>query len=406
MILKTGIPKLDEALQGGISKNKSMMLYSTPGVESIPFAFQLLHTRLEEGDKVIYLVNNKKPDSVRFMIKDYGWDVSEYEKKGMFVFFDAYSGLIGLESEERYKTKEVNNLEKIRTDLFAALEEMKDDKNTIMVFDSLSTLIDMCGNTDMIGECVNKCFPDLEKLNVTPIFLFTAWAYDSSMLDKIRGFFDCVVDLKAIEEKVILRNYFTVHKADWADGIKKQGVPFKVTRPGGIKVYIPKLLVTGPFNAGKSSFIHSASTKAVSVDRLGTTIALDHGHVDYEGFSVDLWGTPGQERFDPIIKNLGGESMGVIIVVDSTDPAGFARAKELVGVTKTEGLPLVIAANKSDMDGALKVDEVKERMGLPDDLPVIAVTAEDITQVKKDNICKLKDDDIHSVLHEIFKRVV
>ena len=76
---------------------------------------------------------------------------------------------------------------------------------------------------------------------------------------------------------------------------------FKIVKPGGIKAFIPKVLVTGPFNAGKSTFVRALSTRSVSVDRMGTTIALDHGHIEYGDVTADIFGTPGQARFDPIL---------------------------------------------------------------------------------------------------------
>jgi len=405
MPLKTGIPKLDELLDGGIEEKKSILFYTTPGVENIPFAFQLLYNRLQQGDNAIYLVNTKKPDAVRFMLANYGWDVSEFEKKGKFAFFDAYSGLLGLNSKERFSVKNTSSIEEIKKELTKAMGELKNN-NTILVFDSLSNLLDLCGTPESTLACLKNCMPDIQKSNATPIFLFTAWAYDKDILNQIRTFFECVIDLKAIERKVILRNYFSVSKAIWLKKISKNEVPFKIVKPGGVRVYIPKILVTGPYHAGKTSFIHSASTKAVSVNRLGTTIALDHGHVDFNGFAVDLWGTPGQERFDPILELLGGESLGVVVVVDSTDPKGFARAKEMLELTKTEGLPSVVAANKSDLKGALTPDEIRKRMKLPNDIQIVPIVADDLKQVKDGEPCKLRQKDIESVLSKLFEMVV
>jgi len=405
MGLKTGIIKLDELLNGGIKENKSILFYTSPGVEDLPFAFQTLYTRLQEGDHVLYVVTNKKADAVRYMIKNYGWDVSKFEKSRHFAFLDAYSGLMGLKSQEKYSVDDPSIILQIKKELMKALKEMK-NSNTIVVFDSLSHLLDSCGTPSSVLDCLGKCIPDLKKFNATPLFLFTAWAYDKSTLNQIRASFDCVIDLKAIERKIILRNYFTVSRADWLKKIKKQEIPFKVTKPGGVKIYIPKILVTGPYHAGKTSFIHSASTKAVSVNRLGTTVALDHGHVDFNGFAVDLWGTPGQERFDPILELLGSESLGVVIVVDSTNPAGFARAKEMIEKTKTEGLPSVIAANKSNLKGALKPDEIRKKMKLPDEIPIVPVVADNLKKVKEGEPCKLRQKDVESILSKLFEIVV
>jgi len=175
---------------------------------------------------------------------------------------------------------------------------------------------------------------------------------------------------------IIKGQYFGIFKADWTKEIKKSML-FRILRPGGIKLYIPKILVTGPFDSGKSTFVHALSTRAISVDRLGTTIALDHGHIDYKGFSADIFGTPGQERFDPIIKLLSGESMGVFLIVDSTNPTDFIRAKQMLEITKSYGLPYVIIANKQDLAGALVPEDIRTQFNLPLDVPIVPVVAKD-----------------------------
>ncbi len=405
MNLKTGIPKLDELLNGGINDHKSVLFYSTPGVENLPFAYQFLYSRLNNGDQGLYFVNNKKPDSVRFMLKNYGWDISEFEKNKQFVFCDCYSGLLGFNSREKFFVKDIKNLKEIDSQLTTAIKKLGNN-NVIFIFDSLSSLLDINGEDSLIINNVKDWLERTKKNKITAVFLFTEWPYDKDIIKSVRDLFDCVIDLKAIERKIILRNYFTVSKANWLKQIKKQDIPFKITRPGGVKVYIPKVLVTGPYNAGKTSFIHSASTKAVSVDRLGTTVALDHGHVDFKGFSVDLWGTPGQERFDPIMELLGSESLGVIVVIDSTNPKGFARAKQMLEITKTQGLPSVIAANKTDLKGALKLSEIRKKMKIPKEIPIVPVIAEDLKQVKEDHPCKLRQKDIESILSKLFEMVI
>jgi small GTP-binding protein len=140
-------------------------------------------------------------------------------------------------------------------------------------------------------------------------------------------------------------------------------------------VYLPKILVTGPFDAGKTTFVHALSTKAVSVDRLGTTVALDYGHVDHRGFTADIFGTPGQERFDPIVKLLSGEAMGVFLILDSTNTSDFVRAKRMLEITKSMGLPVVIVANKQDVEGALVPEEIRKELGMTGDMPIMPAVA-------------------------------
>jgi small GTP-binding protein len=236
--------------------------------------------------------------------------------------------------------------------------------------------MDLCGEKETI-DAVREWNKMAMLHGHVMVYNFTAWPYSDETLDLIKGeLFNAVISIGGIAERVIFGQYFGIMKADWTKEVKKSML-FRVLRPGGIKLYIPKILVTGPFDSGKSTFVHALSTRAISVDRLGTTIALDHGHVDYKGFSADIFGTPGQERFDPIIKLLSGESMGVFLIVDSTNPTDFIRAKHMLEITKSYGLPYIIVANKQDLPGALTPEEIKKHFNLPDDVSIVPVVAKD-----------------------------
>jgi len=405
MILATGIPKLDEVVGGGIPAYKSVLLYAKPGVENTEFAMQMLNYRLKKGDKGLYLVNNKKPDAVRYLLSKYDWNLSDFEKKNALFFLDCYSGMLSQPSKEKFSVEDPVDVKKLDVAICKALEALK-NQNTLFIFDSLSSFIDLHGFDKELFEYLEHWLRLAYEYHVTPVFIFTEWPYKQSHLTKLKSLFDCVVNIKAIERKVILRKYFSVAKANWSEAVSKKEIPFKVLAPGGIRVYLPKVLVTGPFNAGKTSFIHSASSRAVSVDRLGTTVALDHGYLEYKGFAIDLWGTPGQERFDPILELLGSESLGVIVVIDSTNPESFVRAKEMINLTKTEGLPLVVVANKANLPGALTPEEIRAKMKLSEDIPIVPVVAENLDNVEAGKPCKLKESEIHLVLDKLLEVVV
>lgn len=404
-MLKTGIPKLDEPLGGGVKPYSLILFWAQPGIEHAPFAYQFIIERMGKGDKGVYVIESKRTDTVKQEIEDYGWDIKEFLDEGTLEFIDAYSGLIHSPSKEKFIVKDAKNPKAITEKLTEVLQKTPKDKHKIVIFDSISTFIDHCGD-EAIDE-LKHWKTIFSETNATGIFLFTEWPYEKKTLDKVRLISDAIVSISAVEEKVILREYFHVSKVAW-DGTdeKKIKIPFKIISPGGVRVYIPKLLVTGPYNAGKSSFVHSASTRAVSVDRLGTTIALDHGHVDYSGFSVDLFGTPGQERFDPILKLLGGEALGVIVVVDSTDPETFKRASDMLKKSRAVALPYVIAANKANLSGALKPEDIRKTMQLPAEIPIVQVTAEKIPEVKEKVPAELKQEDIHKVLDSLFDRII
>ncbi len=209
--------------------------------------------------------------------------------------------------------------------------------------------------------------------DVPILYLFTEWDYDNNLKEKLVNLCDNILEIKVIERNIIASEVFTVKKLK-GELVKQPMVPFKYVKPGGLKVYIPKILVTGPYNAGKTTVVHALSTRAVSVDRESTTIALDFGHLEYKGFTADLFGTIGQQRFDPVLEQLGGESLGVILVIDSVNPQ-FERAVEMLRKAKVYGLPLVVFANKQDLPKALSVEAIRKGLRLPFDVPIIGTVA-------------------------------
>ena len=346
-MIETGIPKLDEFLGGGIPKGKSIVYYIQPGVEGEIFGLQTIYSSLKKGKTGVFVVSSTIPDIIKGQFKEFGWDIHQFKDK--FFFVDAYDTLIGAPSNERFVVSNPDNIEAFSKTITDAMKELP---SSTIVFGSLSTIIDLCGEKETI-EAVREWNKMAKIYDHVMVYNFTAWPYSEETLKAIKeDIFNAVISVGGIAERVIFGQYFGIFKSDWTNEIKKSML-FRILRPGGIKLYIPKILVTGPFDSGKSTFVHALSTRAISVDRLGTTIALDHGHVDYKGFSADIFGTPGQERFDPIIKLLSGESMGVFLIVDSTNPTDFIRAKQMLEITKSYGLPYVIIANKQDLAGAL-----------------------------------------------------
>jgi hypothetical protein len=368
-MIETGIPKLDNFLGGGIPDGKSLLYYIQPGVVGEVFGMQTLYHNLRKGVKGLYITITTDPHTIRTDFKDFGWDLKKYEDK--FAIIDAYSRLVGINSKERYVVEKPQSLESFASTLKMALEEFSGGAIT---FGSISSIIDMAGEEEGL-----KFIKKWNKYNVlndnVGIANFTAWPYSAQTLKAIKeDLFNAVIEISGIAKRVIFGQYYALMKADWAD-TKKNAILFRLAKPGGIRAYVPKILVTGPYNAGKSTFVHAISDWAVSVDRLSTTVALDRGHIDRHGFSADIFGTPGQERFDPIIKLLGGEALGVFLVVDSTDPSTFVRGKKMLELTASYGLPYLVVANKQDLKGALDPEEIRSKMKIPKDVPILPVVS-------------------------------
>ncbi|MBD3406707.1 MAG: GTP-binding protein [Candidatus Lokiarchaeota archaeon] len=140
-----------------------------------------------------------------------------------------------------------------------------------------------------------------------------------------------------------------------------------------------KIVVTGPYEAGKSKMIHTITDGAcINIERRGTTIAMDHGLANVDGMSVFMFGTPGLLRFRTMRKILSSGADGIIFVVDSVDPEADARARLFFREIAffLPGVPCIVAANKQDAEGARHVDELRKRMSFLAGVPVIPCSAE------------------------------
>jgi small GTP-binding protein len=397
--VSTGIPKLDRFLKGSIPVGKSLIYLSHPGVEGNVFGRQTVYHNLKNGIKCVYVVSSCIPDQITDHFKSFGWDEKYLDQ---LIVIDAFSSLYGGKSTEEYVKYMVDptNIDNMKFLIHQAIKDLP--SMSLIMFDSLSTIMDLCGEKETLAT-VQEWNKWAVKYDQILVYNFTEWPYSESTLHSIRHeLFNCVVKVAGIKERIIFGQYFCLLKADWSE-FETKSLLFRVLRPGGIFVYIPKILVTGPHNAGKTSFVKALSNRSVHVDRSGTTVALDYGHVEYKGFCADIFGTPGQNRFDSLLEMLACDAMGIFLVVDSTEhKEHFVRAKQMLEKTMGCGFPYLICANKQDLPEAKSPEEIRCECNLPDDVPIVPTVAteqkgvfeafemlvEKITGSKGDNGCK------------------
>lgn len=154
-----------------------------------------------------------------------------------------------------------------------------------------------------------------------------------------------------------------------------------------------KVVVTGPFDAGKTTFIRTISEitvlsteRPVSGDEEGgtTTVAMDFGRISLgPDLALHLFGTPGQERFEFMWDILAEGMLGFVVMVDARPPAGPDEAARIHAAFSSFGdVPHVIAVNKIDGDVEAALADVRARLAVPGDVPVLACDARDREDVK------------------------
>jgi small GTP-binding protein len=155
-----------------------------------------------------------------------------------------------------------------------------------------------------------------------------------------------------------------------------------------------KILVTGPFNAGKTEFTRTISdipivtTERPISDRFKsvkdeTTVAMDYGQLRLNSDLFHLYGTPGQPRFDFMWDILSKEMHAFIVLVDSHDREGLLQGKRLIRTFRRKGrVPYLVVANKQDMANALSVEAVGKALGLDEKTAIAPCVATDRASVR------------------------
>ncbi|HEC76323.1 MAG TPA: GTP-binding protein [Thermoplasmatales archaeon] len=364
MIL-TGIPKLDEFLNG-IPEGKSLLFHVEPGVEESNIGIHVLHKNLENGLYGIYVVSESSPKIVDKVFNEFNWNLDKYDN---LIIVDGYSSLIGAPTDKKYVVEEPHDIESYEDVLMEIIENIKG--KGIIVFDSLSNIMDMCGEKKTLSG-IERINDILSGEGFSSIYNFIAWPYKESVMYRMKRIFNAIIEVNNIGDTIMRQRMF-IKKVDWSDSEGKK-LEFKIFKPEGIRIYIPKISVVGPFYSGKTTFIKSIAHKFTPVERLGATVGVEYGIVDYKGYRAEIFGIPGQERFLPLLNKIGVSSKGVFLVVDSTKPEEFDFAKKILGEFKN--IPYIIVANKQDLPNALKGDEIKERMGLKDATVVETIATE------------------------------
>ncbi len=166
------------------------------------------------------------------------------------------------------------------------------------------------------------------------------------------------------------------------------------------KTYDYKIYVCGYFQAGKTTLIHSLDPNAMSIEKKlrelyygkesSTTVGFDLGHLvwarprentdgilmswfefekerdEYKDWIcklIELKGSPGQLHFKDMRNIVSKGSDGILFVIDSSDPGSIGYALTLIEESRCflgKSIPLVVLANKQDLEIALPPEKVSD----------------------------------------------
>ena len=371
-MISTGVSGLDEMIGSGIPRGSRVLYSLEPGVDGQLFMLSSLSCALAKGLSCLVILPNTTVDAFRNdAAKMYGARLDLVS--GPVTFMDA------IDRERIQKT--ASSADAREREWQVRIRKICKNRRVDVIFAYFDLLYEDFGLEKAIhllesARGDKKTTLVLEHLNLEGV----------PLLDRFTGefSFDLVIAIRSSFRPIPHFNYFTLVHTSWAPAAQRS-VPFIITE-GRIIPYIPKIVVTGPPHAGKSTFVSQASDDGQSVERRSpegepTTVAMDFGWLRWKDFDITLYGTPGHTRFDPLLPPYLKHAMGVVLVVDATKPETFPRARHLIEMTVKRRIPYVIAANKHDLPAGKQPGEIKAALGVGDEIPFFPISATKRTDV-------------------------
>jgi hypothetical protein len=371
---------LDEMLGSGIPRGSRVLYSLQPGVNGQLFMISTLSSALDRGLSCLVILPNTTVDAFRNDAATmYGAQLDLVSKP--VVFIDAID-------RERIQKSATSDTARAR-EWEARIQKICRDNNIDVVFAYFDLLYEDFGLETAVkildsGRGENKKITlVIEHLNLEGLSLLDRFIREMS--------FDLVLGIRSSVRPVPHFSYFTLVHVSWSK-VPVRSVPF-VIADGRIIPHIPKIVVTGPANSGKSTFVTNATDEGYSIDRRGsdgeaTTVAMDFGWLRWNDFEITLYGTPGHTRFDPLLPPYLRNAMGAILVIDATRPDMLPRAQSLIEMIVKRRIPYVIAANKHDLPGVMNPLDIRNALGISSDIPLFFISAQ-------------QRSDVHSVLESL-----
>ena len=157
----TGISGFDAFSQGGLPEGRTTLVAGTAGSGKTIFATQFLAEGINRGHNGVFVTFEEPPKMLRKNVRGFGWDISQWEREGKWIFVDAspQEGKVPLVSGEY-------DLDPLISRLTYAIEQV-DARRVAM--DSLGAIFSYVPDVAQVRAALFKLAQVLREMSITAV---------------------------------------------------------------------------------------------------------------------------------------------------------------------------------------------------------------------------------------------
>jgi circadian clock protein KaiC len=158
---KFGIPKLDEALSGGVPKGHMMLVGGNTGTGKTTMGMHFLQEGVEQDENCVWVALEESVSQIKEVAKTRGWDLEKLEEEGKLTFVEA--SLLDISPDrllaDIIKAVDENDAERVLFDTISTLESAALDKEQVrQLLMQLASAFKSRGTTCILNYLTSEIF--------------------------------------------------------------------------------------------------------------------------------------------------------------------------------------------------------------------------------------------------------
>ncbi|MCG7844699.1 MAG: hypothetical protein MIO90_04635, partial [Methanomassiliicoccales archaeon] len=206
--VKTGIPRFDDLLLGGMPIGSNIMIHGPPFIGKEVMTNTFVVEGLRKGVPAIIFLTDKTARDVREEMKYIMSGYDEYEKLGLVKYVDTYSRAMGDDTQDPYTTyiDETNDHEKMGEVVEAIAREFKEKHEYYrLIFRSVSTII-AYSDPNAAFRFLSPLCGRRKKDQAVSLFVVEKGMHSEQELQMLGSIMDGMVDFKVDQ----LKTFFSI----------------------------------------------------------------------------------------------------------------------------------------------------------------------------------------------------